>query len=377
MTICRNKIIRRVTNTMYSHKARADRLRKVLELIRADACIIKSEDNRRYLTGITTQDGIVIITRAGNRYFIADSKSEELASRALSPQGFTVRGVSQPSEYALCINEIFQADKISVALLESNSISHEDYLTLENLLYAKVLPLKTQLDKLRMTKDLEEIEYIKIAQRISEKSFEDLLPYIKPGMSEKQIQAKLVQLMLENGSDMAKFDIVCVSGENTSLIHSHATDKLIDKNDIIMIEFGAVYNGYRSNMARTFCVGKASDEFKHAYNVVKNACVIGQRYIRKGVSGQDADSEIRRYIEENGYRNHFRHSLGHGIGIGLEEAPFLSQDSTDILTTGQVVTVEPGIYLPGKFGIRIEDLLYISNLGTENLTRTTKELIEL
>ena len=113
---------------MYSHKARADRLRKVLELIRADACIVKSEDNRRYLTGITTRDGVVIVTKAGNRYFIADAKSEEIASRQLSPQGFTVRGVNQPSEYPICINEIFQADKISTALLESNSISHEDYL---------------------------------------------------------------------------------------------------------------------------------------------------------------------------------------------------------------------------------------------------------
>lgn len=362
---------------MYSHKARADRLRKVLELIRADACIVKSEDNRRYLTGITTRDGVVIITKAGNRYFIADAKSEEIASRQLSPQGFTVRGVNQPSEYPICINEIFQADKISTALLESNSISHEDYLWLENSLYAKILPLKTQLDKLRMTKDLEEIEYIKTAQRISEKSFEDLLRFIKPGMSEKQIQAKLVQLMLENGSDMAKFNIVCVSGENTSLVHSTATDRIVEKGDNVMLEFGAVYNGYRSNMARTFCVGKANDEFKRAYNVVKNATIIGQKYIRKGVSGRDADSEIRRYIEENGYRNHFRHSLGHGIGIGLEEAPYLSQDSVDILTTGEVVTMEPGIYLPGKFGVRIEDLLYISNLGTENLTRTTKELLEL
>ena len=144
-----------------------------------------------------------------------------------------------------------------------------------------------------------------------------------------------------------------------------------------MLEFGAVYNGYRSDMARTIVVGKASEEFKNAYKIVQNACVIGQRYIKKGVSGRAADAQIRQYIEENGYKNYFPHSLGHGIGIQLYEGPSLAADSTDVLTAGHVVTLEPGIYIKEKFGIRIEDLLYISNLGTEILTRTTKELIEL
>ena len=154
---------------MFSLKARADRLRKILELIKADACIVKSEDSRRYLTGISTSEGMVVVTRAGNRYFLVDQRYEEVATRQLSPQGFTVRTVGQRSEYAMFINEIIQADKIKVALLESNAISHEEYLEMENALYAKVMPLKTQLDKLRMVKDLEEVENIKTAQRINEK----------------------------------------------------------------------------------------------------------------------------------------------------------------------------------------------------------------
>ena len=362
---------------MYSHKQRSDRLRKVLELIKADACIVKSEESRLYLTGLSTSRGMVMITRAGNRYFLVDSRYEELASRILSPQGFTVRTVGQGSEYAMFINEIIQADKIKTVLLESINMNHEDYLALENALYAKVMPLKTQLDKLRMAKDLEEVEYIKTAQRISEKSFEDLLPFIKPGVTEKQVQAKLVQLMLENGSDLEKFHICCVSGANSSLVHGRATDKVIEKGYNLMLEFGAIYNGYRSDMARTIVVGKANEEFKKAYRIVQNACIIGEKYIKKGVSGRASDAEIRRYIEENGYKNYFRHSLGHGIGIQLYEGPYLSQDSSDILTAGNVVTMEPGIYISEKFGIRIEDLLYISNLGTENLTRTTRYLIEL
>ena len=362
---------------MFSLKGRADRLRKVLELTRADACVVKSEANCRYLTGMTIGDGMVIVTRAGNRYCLVDSGYEEIATRTLSPQGFTVRTIGRDSDYPMFINEIFQSDKISVALLESEDVSHEDYLALENALYAKVHPLKTQLDKVRMVKDLEEIENIKTAQRITEKSFEEVLGFIKPGMSEKQVQAKLVQLMLENGSDLGKFHICCVSGTNSTLIYGKATDRIIESGDNLMLEFGAIYNGYYSDMARTIVVGKASDEFKRAYRVVQDACIIGRRYIRKGISGQDADSEVRNYIEDNGYRNYFRHSLGHGIGVQLREGPVLAQHSTDILTTGHVVTLEPGIYIKDKFGIRIEDLLYISNVGTENLTRTTKELIEL
>ena len=191
------------------------------------------------------------------------------------------------------------------------------------------------------------------------------------------MQAKLVQLMLENGSDLEKFHICCVSGANSSLVHGRATDKRIEKGDNLMLEFGAVYNGYRSDMARTIVVGKANDEFKKAYRIVQNACIIGEKYIKKGVSGRASDTEIRRYIEESGYRNYFRHSLGHGIGIQLYEGPYLSRDSSDILSAGNVVTMEPGIYISEKFGIRIEDLLYISNMGTENLTRTTRDLIEL
>ena len=362
---------------MFSLKARADKLRKVLELIKADGCIVKNEDSRRYLTGLSTSEGFVVISRNGNRYFLVDQRYEEIATRQLAPQGFTVRTVGKGSEYAMFINEIIQTDKIKTVLLESNAISHEEYLEMENALYAKVLPLKTQLDKLRMVKDLEEVENIKTAQRISEKSFDDLLGYIKPGMSEKQVQAKLVQLMLENGSDLTKFHICCVSGANSSLVHGAATDKKIEKGDNLMLEFGAVYNGYRSDMARTIVVGKASDEFKKAYRTVENACIIGQRYIRKGISGRDADRQIRQFIEDSGYRNDFRHALGHGIGIGLFEGPYLSPYSTDTLAPGHMITMEPGIYIPGKFGIRIEDLLYISATGTENLTRTTRELIEL
>lgn len=362
---------------MFSLISRADRLRKIMDLIKADACIVASEDSRRYLTGLTTTEGWVVITRVGNRYFLVDQRYEEIAIRQLSPQGFTVRTVNNRSEYAMYINDIIQSDKVKVALLESNAISHETYLSMENALYAKIQPLKTQLDKLRKVKDLEEVENIKTAQRINEKSFDELLSYVKPGMTEKQVQAKLVQLLLENGSDLDKFHICCVSGSNSSLVHGRATDKIIEKGDNLMLEFGAVYNGYRSDMARTIVLGKATDEFKKAYRIVQDACIIGQRYIKKGISGKDADREIRNYIEENGYKNYFRHALGHGIGIDLFEGPNLSQDSKDILEVGNVVTMEPGIYISGRFGIRIEDLLYISNMGTENLTRTTKDLIEL
>lgn len=362
---------------MFTLKARAERVRKVLELTKTDACIVKSVENRNYLTGLITTEGMVIITRAGNSYVLVDDRYSEIATRQLVPQGFIVKVILTPLNYSDCMNDIVQADKVKSMLLESGNLSHEDYLEIETSMFSKVIPLKTQLSKLRVTKDFAEIENIKTAQRINEKTFEEILEFIKPGMTEKQIQARLVQGLLENGSDLDNFHICCVSGANSSLIHGQASDKKIENGEALMLDFGAIYGGYKSVMTRTISIGKPSDEFKKAYEVVQNASRIGVKYIHSQNSGASADKEIRKFIEQMGYGSNFRHSSGHGVGLDFIEAPFISKSSTDILQFGNVVTLEPGIYVKGEFGIRICDLLYISENGTENLTRASKELIIL
>ena len=358
-------------------KTRADRVIKLLELTKTDACIVKSPENRRYLTGLATSEGMVVITKMGNRYVIVDDRYEEIAAKQLVPQGFALRVAINKYNYVDIMNDIVQSDRVSSMLLESDGISHEEYIDFENGMYSRVMPLKTQLSKIRTVKDLQEVENIKTAQRISEKTFEEILDYIKPGMSEKQVQAKIVQSLLENGSDLEKFHINCVSGPNSSLVHGVAGDRIIQKGDPIMLDFGAFYNGYRSSMARTICVGEPEEEFKKIYSIVKNASLLGARHIRNGVAAKTADEEIRGYIEQSGYGPHFVHASGHGIGIDYIEGPLLSYNSNEVLSTGNVIIMEPGIYIKGRHGVRISDLYYIGAMGTEDITRAPKELIIL
>ncbi len=362
---------------MFSIKLRLEKVRKLLELIKTDACVVKSYENRLYLTGLKTSSGLVIVTKRGNSYFLVDKRYEEIAQKQLLSQGFKVIIVNNGSEYTKYINEIVQSDRVSSMILESQGISHEDYLSFETALYAKTMPMKSQLNKLRMIKNLDEVENIKAAQRINEKVFNEVINFIKPGMTERQVQAKIVHLMLENGSDLDKFSICCISGKNSSLIHGRASDKVIEKGENVMIEFGAVYNGYRSNMARTIFFGKPSDEFLKAYDVVKNSFVIAMQHLKNGAAGIDADTAVRNFIESSGFRGCFNHSLGHGIGIDLNESPALSPTSTDILSKGNILAIEPGIYLKENFGIRICDMFYVSDNLVENITRTPKDLIIL
>ena len=362
---------------MFALKARAEKIIKLLELTRTDACVVKSVENRRYLTGLATSAGMVVITRKGNRYVVVDDRYEEIATKQLVPQGFIVRGLLNYDNYAEIMYDIVQSDHISVMLLESDGISHEEYIKFENSMYSKVMPLKAQLNKIRAVKDFEELENIKTAQRISEKVFDDMLEYIKPGMTEKQVEAKIVQSLLENGSDLAKFHMCCVSGANSSLIHGAATDRVIEKCDPLLLDFGAIYKGYRSSMSRTICVGKPSADFERAYQAVKTASVMAARYVRAGAEAQTVDEEIRRFIEEMGYGGNFRHAAGHGIGLDYIELPIVGHKSTELLNVGNLVVIEPGVYLKGEYGIRIGDLFYIGENGTENLTKTTKELIIL
>ena len=362
---------------MFALKARAERMIKLLELTNTDACVVKSRQNRRYFTGLSTSAGMVVITRRGNRYVVVDDRYEEIATKQLVPQGFIVRVLLNYDNYAEIMDDIVQSDHISAMLLESDGISHEEYIQFENSMYSRVMPLKAQLNKLRAVKDLEEVENIKTAQRISEKVFDDILEYIKPGLTEREVEAEIVHKLLDYGSDLGQFHMCCVSGANSSLIHGSATDRIIEKGDPLLLDFGAIYNGYRSCMSRTVCVGKPSADFERAYNAVKAASMLGAKYVKAGVSAQTVDREVRGYIEQMGYGGNFRHGTGHGVGLDYIELPLITGRSTDVLATGNMLVIEPGIYVKGEYGIRIGDLYYLDENGTEDITRAAKDLIIL
>jgi len=231
------------------------------------------------------------------------------------------------------------------------------------------------IDSFRAVKNEAEIENICKAQRIAEAAFDHILDFIKVGVTEKEVALELDHYMLSHGADGLSFETIAISGANTSKPHGVPTDKKIEHGDFVTMDYGAVVNGYHSDMTRTVAVGAASDEQKKIYKIVFEAQLAVLRVLKNGVKCSDADKAARDVITEAGYGEYFRHSTGHGVGIEIHEKPFISPTSTATLRSGNVVTDEPGIYIPGKFGVRIEDMALITENGCKNLTKAPKELI--
>ena len=231
------------------------------------------------------------------------------------------------------------------------------------------------LDRSNMIKTPEEIFSILKAQAMGDKCFEYILDFIRPGMTELQVSDEIERILMGLGAEGLSFPTICVSGERTNLPHGEPSDKVIEEGDLVTMDFGAVCDGFCGDMTRTIGIGELSEEQIEVYNVVYEAQLAGLAACRAGVSCFDADKAARDIIEEAGYGEYFIHTTGHGVGREVHEAPRLAANSEDILQSNMVVTVEPGIYIPDKFGVRIEDLLVITDFGIINGTKSEKDLI--
>lgn len=237
--------------------------------------------------------------------------------------------------------------------------------------------LSNAIQKLRMTKDDDEIACIRKAQEIAETAFGELLPFIRAGVTEREIALELNRLMFMHGAEDLSFDTIVLAGTNTSMPHGVPSDKKVEEGEFVLLDFGAVWNGYHSDMTRTVCVGKPTEEMEKVYNIVLEAQLAGLRAAKAGITGMELDRVSRDIIEKAGYGEYFGHSLGHGVGMEIHESPNASPGYKFPLTEKAVVTVEPGIYLAGKFGVRIEDFVILTENGCENLTKCAKKLISL
>lgn len=232
-----------------------------------------------------------------------------------------------------------------------------------------------KLNRDNMIKSSEEILSILKAEAIGDKCFEYILEYIKPGMTELQIADEIERTLLRLGAEGLAFPTICVSGSRTDLPHGEPSDKIVEEGDLLTLDFGAVYEGYCGDMTRTVGIGSLSDEKKHVYEVVLESQLSGLAACKAGVSCTDADKAARSVIESYGFGEYFIHTTGHGVGKEVHEAPRLATDSSDTLETNMAVTIEPGIYIPNKFGVRIEDLAIITDFGIINATKSVKNLI--
>jgi Xaa-Pro aminopeptidase len=229
----------------------------------------------------------------------------------------------------------------------------------------------------KIIKTEKEIESISKAAALGDRCFSYILGYIQPGMSEKQVAAEIEKFLFDNGAEALAFDTICVSGENSNQPHGVPSDKLIEKGEFLTMDFGAVIDGYCGDMTRTVAIGSASPDMRAVYNTVLEAQLAAIDFIKAGVRCFDADKVARDIIIKAGYGEYFPHGLGHGVGTEVHEAPTLNSKSEEVLEPNMVVTIEPGIYIPDKYGVRIEDLAIVTDFGIINKVESRKDLIIL
>ncbi len=354
-------------------------IEKIVDLIKknhSDALLLFNESNMHYACGFSPSEGIVIVTKGGKGYHIVDSRYTETAQEHSKKTGLTVVEIS--SSFSDEVKSIVNKHKIKSILFENETISFAQYERYAKLLEnVSFIPLGNQLMLLRNVKDIDEINLIKDANNIAEKSFLELLPEVKAGKTEKELAALFDYLMAKNGSEGVSFDTILLTGSHTSMPHGVPGERKIKDGDFVLFDFGATCQGYHSDMTRTVAVGHATDEMIECYNLVLKAQLAGIKALADGVKCADVYKASYDILQEKDMAKYFRHSLGHGVGLDIHEGYNASPKSTDTFETGNVTSIEPGIYIPGKFGIRIEDLLYISPRGRENLSKITKELIIL
>ncbi len=336
------------------------------------AALIFSQANRFYLSGFNNDSGAVLITK-NDAVFFTDFRYLEAAKKASA-----IRVLDSKNLYGQ-INEMLKVGGITEILIETDFVSVYKFFILKQNLNAEISNsgiISKKLTDMRIIKSDKEIALIKSAQKLTDETFNYILPRIASGRTEKDIMLDMEFFMRKNGSDGVSFDFVVVSGKNSSLPHGVPTDKRIEKGDFVTMDFGAVIGGYRSDMTRTVAVGNVSDEQKNVYNTVLTAQKAALKKIRAGVVCCDVD-KIARDIIEKEYPGSFGHGLGHSVGIQIHELPAFNTRDTTVLEKNTVITVEPGIYLENKFGVRIEDMVIVTDDGCENITKSPKELIIL
>lgn len=352
---------------------RIDKLRTKLKERDIEAFLVTKTENINYLSKFTGTAAKLLITQEDS-IFITDFRYLDQA--ADQTHGFLIEEIS--SNFIKGFSELLKRKNINNLSFESHDLNFKTYQKLkQNLDLDSLNPVDSLVEELRIIKGQSEIKKIKKAVEIADQGFEFLLNFLKPGRTEKEVALELEFFMKRNGGEANAFDFIVASGRRGALPHGVASEKKIEKGDLVTIDFGTVYQGYHSDITRTIAVGEPTQKLKDIYELVLTAQQKVITEIKAGMSGVEADKIARDFIAEAGYKENFGHGLGHGVGLEIHESPRLSYTSDDTLKAGMVVTDEPGIYLSGIGGVRIEDDLLITENGCEVLNSAPKELIIL
>ena len=348
---------------------------KLFTNLSADAILVVSEKNRLYFTEFASTFGYLVIL-PNKSVFFTDPRYFEMAGDIASDklQVVCTQGAKVYDE----IVALLKQEKVKTVGFEDTEITVADYTAMSEKLSAfQLVPAGKAISLMRSVKTEDEIANISRAQAITDTAFSQILQFIKPGMSEIEVAIELEYYMRKLGATSLAFDTIVASGVNTSKPHAHPTSKKIELGDAVTIDFGAAYNGYCSDMTRTFFVGTPKKELVDIYNVVALAQRTAIQNAYCGMTGRQLDSFAREIIVANGMGQYFTHSTGHSLGIDIHEFPSASAVSQDVLGHNQFITVEPGVYIPGLGGVRIEDLLLITKDGVIDLTTSNKNIIIL
>ena len=343
---------------------RTDKIRAHLE--DGVGVIISGYPNIFYYSGFTSEDAVLVVTK--DRQILATDARYTVQAKLQAPD-FEIYDIENG------LKKLFDGIKEEVFGFEENVMTVSEMAIFQKLT-KKLIPMSEKLNKPRRIKDSEEIEKIARAEELAKDALLHTMPKIKVGMTEREVALLIEFYMLKNGASKTSFETVVASGLRSSMPHGVASDKVIESGDFVTMDFGCVLDGYCSDMTRTVVMGKASERQREIYDIVKNAQEAALLAIACGKGCAEIDKVARDIIENAGYGANFGHSLGHSVGIEIHEAPNFSPRSKDLAQAGNVITVEPGIYIEGFGGVRIEDVAVVGE-KTKNLTDFTKELIIL
>ena len=351
-----------------------DKIAAALPAVGLDGVLLTGEHNRFYASGFasTGADGVALVTQKGNFYF-TDSRYIEAAENVV--ENAAIGMVRRGKGYVACINEAIELTGIKRVGFEDETMTVAGHRLYSEALRAELLPASSFMQNLRARKDARELECLEQAQRIAEKALAQILTELRPGITEKEVAARLQYLMLHFGAEKMSFDPIVAGGPNGSMPHAVPTDRELRSGEFVTMDFGCVYRGYCSDMTRTVAIGQPTEEMKKVYDTVLSAQLAGLAAARAGATGAEIDGAARRVIEETGYGEYFCHSFGHGVGVEIHESPSAAPGNDQSLPAGSVISAEPGIYLPGRFGVRIEDVVVLEEGGCRNITRACKQLL--
>lgn len=350
-------------------------IQKLLMTTGVDAALITDPYNMRYISGFRGGEGTLYIS-GESRVLITDSRYTEAAGKESS---FTVKECNRHHSTTDILKELIEAEAVQKLGYEDAAMlcrTFHDYQQ-KLAMVQQWVPLGEEVRKLRQIKKEEELTCLRQAERIGDLAFSKILDVIRPGITEKEVRMELEYQMMKQGADGVSFDTIVASGIHSSMPHAIPTDKKIELGDFVTMDFGCRYQGYCSDMTRTIVVGKANDRQKEIYQLVLKANRVTESLLRAGMICREVDKIARDIITDAGYGDYFGHGLGHSVGLEIHESPACNMRDTTILQPNMIMTVEPGVYLPGFGGVRIEDMVVITEHGYENLAHSGKELIEL